>query len=901
MKRKILAALLSVCLFVGLAVPAFAEENSTAPWTADSGSVTVAEGGKWLLMGSETASEGMYQGPYVKWTESIGDISNGLTMSVTLDATNIKKNELFEWSFGVDGAAPAAERLAEAVFSFQSEEDGEATLLSVAGKAPKTAVKGNSFKIKITFNAGAEGKLSATATVNGTKITLDGETLTSPGGSADTLYSAVKGPRYGWLCNSTVTAGILATEPKAVAVTPVVSPLTEETYTNSEGKETHYIFANGNPVVIEDAGEENISISSENGDLWLTCKGDNAIVFGGGKDRSFDSSSITMNSGTIYSLIGGGYGKEGSSADVTNTRIEMTGGTVKNAIGGGGYHWAQVQNATINVTGGTITNIQGGGFASVGGSEGKPSGTKEVYTQPKLAKNRVETVNVVIDGGETPVTLLANDGIFGGGQGYSYVGTANLTVKNAKGPDEKCWVVGGGSNGYTGTANVTIGDGAEIAILQGSNRGTVENIDIKMTGGKVINFYCGGEDNGTPATSSGLPNDKINGLSKKIEVSITRGSVTKLAPGINGAIDNNPGADGPAMDEAGIISGEYKRTSVANYKTLLTTERYGTAFANLLPIEETTQVENIDTTGKNDTEIKDAVADATKGKVNDGTIQNGDTAFAATAKAPDNLEADKKTEVEGKIQALLTATENVPAAENVQKENATDKTITYLVSNLSKVEASEGGKLESVTFDVTPYEHEVGGTTAPTAKETLGKTITFRLPIPDDWADYPCVKVEHKGKVTYHDVMTADDGTKYIEVSASSFSPFVLTPSATRPTPTPTPTPSYSSGSVSSEFYVTVIAGANGKAKEPEGFYARDERHTFTMIPDEGYVIDTVTLDDGSVLSHTDTEFVLFVDEPYEVHVTFKKAAGSTTTAPTGKPPVSANPQTGDSWFSGLF
>lgn len=107
-------------------------------------------------------------------------------------------------------------------------------------------------------------------------------------------------------------------------------------------------------------------------------------------------------------------------------------------------------------------------------------------------------------------------------------------------------------------------------------------------------------------------------------------------------------------------------------------------------------------------------------------------------------------------------------------------------------------------------------------------------------------------------------------------------------------TPSYSGGSStpSSEFYVNVIAGANGSIKEADGFYPRDEKYTFTAIPDEGYVIDSVTLDDGSVVSHTDTQFTLLVNEPYEVRVTFKKAAEEPAPS-TDKPTPSKNPQTG--------
>ena len=64
-------------------------------------------------------------------------------------------------------------------------------------------------------------------------------------------------------------------------------------------------------------------------------------IFGGGNGGNFASSSITMNSGTVQNLIGGGIGfTEDTSAFVSNTKIVMNDGNVTNAIVGGGYFFA---------------------------------------------------------------------------------------------------------------------------------------------------------------------------------------------------------------------------------------------------------------------------------------------------------------------------------------------------------------------------------------------------------------------------------------------------------------------------------------------------------------------------------------------------------------------------------
>lgn len=192
-----------------------------------------------------------------------------------------------------------------------------------------------------------------------------------------------------------------------------------------------------------------------------------------------------------------------------------------------------------------------------------------------------------------------------------------------------------------------------------------------------------------------------------------------------------------------------------------------------------------------------------------------------------------------------------------------------------------------------------GASPVKTALDEVPELLTVRIPLPAELQGkigYTLYRI-HGGEVDEITTAANSDGEKIEIVDGGTFLLAHLRKFSTYAIACKNPpSPSYSGGSVSSEFYVTVIAGPNGKANTPEGFYARDEKHTFTVIPDKGYVIDTVTLDDGSLLSHTDTQFILLVDEPYEVHVTFRKAAAAPAPAPS-KNPQTGGTETGAPWL----
>ena len=281
------------------------------------------------------------------------------------------------------------------------------------------------------------------------------------------------------------------------------TPSYDSTYNNNQGA----FFANGTPIII----------SEVDGNTIITWNGGSQIVpntvsvFGGGNGGNYNSSKITMKSGTVQNLIAGGLGYSADkSSTVTTANIIINGGTISNAVAGGGYFNAKVNKSNIQMNGGTALTVQGGGMASGKIDDVNYSvGTKE---DSENSPNRTENAKVTISGGK--VTY----GVFGGGQGYSYTGTANLTISD--GDMSNSYVTAGGSNGYTGTANVKLIDG-KIGVCQTVNRGTLDNATVRVTGSTIGKFYVGGE----------TEDKSVTGVINKINTLLFSGSIESLDSG----------------------------------------------------------------------------------------------------------------------------------------------------------------------------------------------------------------------------------------------------------------------------------------------------------------------------------------------------------------------------------
>lgn len=287
------------------------------------------------------------------------------------------------------------------------------------------------------------------------------------------------------------------------------------TYDASYNNGTGALYANGTPITIAVNANGETVVSWTGGQQVVPAT---VAIFGGGTaGTSYNSSNIRMNSGTISYLYGGGMSlEEASSSDVATSYIEINGGTVLESVYGGGMIYSQVATSNVIIKDGTVSAVAGGGaaFATISG-QNYSAGTEEDAIH---SKNRVEMANVTIDSGTINSESAGYGLVYGGGQGYSYTGKANLVINN--GDMSKAYVTAGGSNGYTANPNVTI-DGGNISLYQSVNRGEVNAVKTEVNGGAIQAFYIGGESGDATVTG------KINAA----EVDILGGKVRNLSAG----------------------------------------------------------------------------------------------------------------------------------------------------------------------------------------------------------------------------------------------------------------------------------------------------------------------------------------------------------------------------------
>ncbi len=239
--------------------------------------------------------------------------------------------------------------------------------------------------------------------------------------------------------------------PASDTVVPVAS------YVGDTTKTLDAIYANGVPIRIESAGEENtqirydsdgsgavddgddlLDLSQENEAAFTSANLTNVKIYGGthvtgnapyeGSPSTTGSTSVTMTGGIVYAIYGGGHsdGEEGTTDGKVdgNTNVTMQGGLVINAIYGGGYKSPVSINTNVTMTGG-----------AVGYFDNTPS----------------ESIDDAVAG---EVTYYAN--VYGGGYEGQVDGTANVTIKGGVIGNS---VFGGGYMGTTANTNVLVEGG----------------------------------------------------------------------------------------------------------------------------------------------------------------------------------------------------------------------------------------------------------------------------------------------------------------------------------------------------------------------------------------------------------------------------------------------------------
>ena len=297
------------------------------------------------------------------------------------------------------------------------------------------------------------------------------------------------------------------TQIKAETSKPITP--TTETIENKQ-----LVFANGVPITITQKDGNTNTVTWDGGTMDISTT---ATVFGGthDSDTTLQNTSVTMNSGTV------------------------------NAIFGGGLHKSHVVNSNVTINGGSIpSQVAGGGASSfVHDSHSWYSG--EATNSPCI----VENANVTINGGDKYYL------VYGGGEGISKTGTTTLTIND--GNFSKAYVTAGGSNGYTGTATLNINGGTSFNVVQSVNRGSMDSAVLNVTGGEIINLYLGGEtgDSGVTGTISNVKAD------------ITGGKITNIQKGKSNNIEFSK--------DSNALSLTYHRSFIQNAASIA--ETFGTS------------------------------------------------------------------------------------------------------------------------------------------------------------------------------------------------------------------------------------------------------------------------------------------------------------------------------------
>ncbi len=215
------------------------------------------------------------------------------------------------------------------------------------------------------------------------------------------------------------------------------------------------IYANGVPITITQNATAGIDIAWRAGTGYeagsITYSGTDANIFGGSKDASVASTSVTLTSGTVANIFGGG-----STTDSVGTF---------EAIG----QYANAVNAWI----------------------AKGSIVADKPNPATYSLNNVTNVaNVTVAGG------TISGAVYGGPQGYGVVTTATTNISGGTMVN----AFASGSNGYTQSGTLNISGGSITSTTEavcGINRGYMQTADINVTGGTIASFNLGQGDIGT--------------------------------------------------------------------------------------------------------------------------------------------------------------------------------------------------------------------------------------------------------------------------------------------------------------------------------------------------------------------------------------------------------------------
>lgn len=361
----------------------------------------------------------------------------------------------------------------------------------------------------------------------------------------------------------------------------------ESKLTTEAVKSRTNVYANGTPITIKANPNDPSMIDifeEKNTSATLTLKGRTTRVFGGAKDKAVSTTSITMESGIINRIYGGGISASDptSSADVNKTAsIVISGGTVTEVVCGGGEGYAKTSNISINISG-KSTKIQclyAGGFAN-------PVATQLVNKWDDAVCG-AQNVEITI----TDATFVEGLGC-GGGQGYAYTGKSIVNITGAT----LGAFYGTLANGYADKITATLkgctfkpmaaSDGKTYYEMGSINRGSVGSISFNFDGCSFedlnqLNASMGAVDGWADSDTNGKPEPVVTtDLTFTFANSKTENPVLMFGRGLEkaNAILDGAKASITSFRDGAAVSGNLTTYQIAEGKTWI--------FKNGLSIED---------------------------------------------------------------------------------------------------------------------------------------------------------------------------------------------------------------------------------------------------------------------------------------------------------------------------
>lgn len=329
--------------------------------------------------------------------------------------------------------------------------------------------------------------------------------------------------------------------------TPDPKPSVVPEYEESTG----LFFCNGVPVVIDlNEDQSKLIASYDGGEIELPLikgnKKSNLMVFGGSKNKSVDSTNLTVKAGKYAVLYAGGYGQvsQDVSADVNSAELTIDGSVSTACVFGGGDGKSVVHSSILNIKSfSSISSGVNGGGASFSQIDNKDVGTKN---NPENSFNKVDKVILNMDSGS--LSLL-----YGGPNGYGYVKDTTLNVNGGT----IQYLIGGGSNGRTDKETINIGENVSADYAYTSNRGFVGDATINSKG-TIKKMYAG---------TSGA-SDETAVVEGSVDINVLAGTVESLEPGASNSTPITDTSKITIKVKSGLVSNEDKLSELFSNLTI---------------------------------------------------------------------------------------------------------------------------------------------------------------------------------------------------------------------------------------------------------------------------------------------------------------------------------------------